>query len=285
LPHEAPNVTAHGRHPVTVADSLREYGRGIAGGFLFSLPMLLTMEVWSAGVTASPLRLLVGLIGTFGLLCAYNTYAGLRYDTGALEIAIDSVEELGLGLLLSAGVLALTGRIDSSTGVSEAIGKIVVEGLAVAIGVSVGTAQISKQDDDQGAPQGRHATIGSELTLALCGTFLVAANVAPTDEVVVLAIEMTVWQLLAAMAASAALAAMLMYHSGFVGTARFAGTPHTAVVHGAIITYAVALVGSAAALWFFDRFDDHAPEIAAAQCVVLALPGTLGAAAGRALLR
>ena len=41
---------AHRRGPTTV-DSLREYGRGIAGGFLFSLPLILTMEVWAAGVT------------------------------------------------------------------------------------------------------------------------------------------------------------------------------------------------------------------------------------------
>ena len=43
----------------TIQESLSEYGRGIAGGFLFSLPLLFTMEVWQAGLTISPLRLLL----------------------------------------------------------------------------------------------------------------------------------------------------------------------------------------------------------------------------------
>ena len=47
----------------------------------------------------------------------------------------------------------------------------------------------------------------------------------------------------------------------------------------------LALVASAAILWFFGRFDDHGPTLNVAQCVVLGLAGTLGAAAGRLLFR
>ena len=80
--------------PPSIRESLEEYGRGIAGGFLFSLPLLFTMEVWRAGFTVSPLRLLAGLAGTYILLCGFNAFAGLRHDSTAKEIAIDSVEEL-----------------------------------------------------------------------------------------------------------------------------------------------------------------------------------------------
>ena len=48
------------RHPSSderpIAKSLQEYGRGIAGGMLFSLPLLYTMEVWWAGFSIHPWR-------------------------------------------------------------------------------------------------------------------------------------------------------------------------------------------------------------------------------------
>ena len=39
-----------------------ERGRGVGGGFLFSLPLLFTMEVWTAAASLSPARLAVGLV-------------------------------------------------------------------------------------------------------------------------------------------------------------------------------------------------------------------------------
>lgn len=275
------------RHDPPTAESLREYGRGIGGGFLFSLPLILTMEVWAAGVTVEPSRLLVALAGTFVLLCGYNAYAGLRHDTKIGEILVDSVEELGIGLALSAAILWMLGRIGSSSGLAEALGLVLVEGLFVAVGVSVGTAQLTGGDDDtRGVPRGRQQAISSELVLAFCGAVLIAANVAPTEEILMLASEMRAPDLIATLIVSIALAATLLYFSNFAGSTRFAGTRGPlAIFRGTAITYATALVGSAAMLWFFGRFEQHALTLNVAQCVVLGLAATLGAAAGRLLLR
>lgn len=272
--------------PPTVRESLREYGRGLAGGFLFSLPLLLTMEVWFIGVSITPARLLVGIFGTLLLLCAYNAYAGLRHDSGFLEILIDSVEELGLGLTVSALALWMLARIEHVS-LSEFMGPLVLEGLFVAIGVSVGTAQLAMGDEaSTGAGQGRQDSLQAELTLALCGAVLIAANVAPTEEVALLAASMRLPHLVGLMAASVLLATTLLFFSNFRGSARFADTRGAfAVIHGAMITYAVALVASAGLLWFFGRFDQNAVAMDIGQSIVLAFPATLGAAAGRLLLR
>ena len=126
-----------------------------------------------------------------------------------------------------------------------------MEGLFIAVGVSVGTAQLSGGDDnggsDSGSPQGRHQTLSSELVLAVCGAVLIAANVAPTDEILFLASEMSPIQLLGTMSTSLMLAATLLYFSDFTGSARFAGTRALfGVAHGTVITYAAALASSAA---------------------------------------
>ena len=82
------------------------------------------------------------------------------------------------------------------------------------------------------------------------------------------------------------LAATLMYFSRFAGSGRFAEhRTSVSVVHGTAITYAAALAVSAALLWFFGRFDGHPPVLITAMCIVLALAATLGASAGRLLLR
>jgi len=92
---------------------------GIAGGLLFSLPLLYTMEVWWAGFTTHPLRLLIYVLATFTLLLGYNRYSGLRCDASPAEVAIDSVEEMGLGLLIAAFVLWLLGQITFDMTVNE----------------------------------------------------------------------------------------------------------------------------------------------------------------------
>jgi putative integral membrane protein (TIGR02587 family) len=274
------------RVPAT-ADSLREYGRGIAGGFLFSLPLIFTMEVWDAGVTVPPARLGAGLLATFVLLCGYNAYAGLRHDSSLKEILVDSVEELGIGLVLSAAILYLIGRVGPRSSTPDALGLVIVEGLFVAVGVSVGTAQLNGAGgDERGVPKGRQQALSSELVLAFCGAVLIAANVAPTDEILLLASAMNPVQLLGTMMVSLALAATLLFYSNFTGSARFAGARGGfSVMHGTAITYAAALVASGAILWFFGRLAQHGPALAVAQCVVLGLVATLGASAGRLLLR
>ena len=278
---------AHRRRGPTTVDSLREYGRGIAGGFLFSLPLILTMEVWAAGVLVPPVHLLAGLAATYVLLCGYNAYAGLHHETRLGEIMVDSVEELGIGLTLSAAILLLLGRIRPDSDWSEALGLIVVEGLFVAVGVSVGTAQLMGGDDSTDRePGGRHQTIWSELVLAFCGAVLIAANVAPTEEILLLAGSMGPPLLLSTVGTSLLLAATLLHFSHFVGAARFAeATGVFAILHGSAITYASALAASAVILWFFGRFAQHGLFLNVAQCVVLGIAGTLGASAGRLLLR
>src|SRR5690606_35580765 len=125
-----------------ISETTKEYGRGLAGGLLFSLPLLYTMEVWWTGFIVNSWTMIAYLLMTFLLLLGYNRYAGMRYDAKFREVIIDSVEEMGIGLVVAATVLFLLGRITFQMPASEIIGKIVIEAMTVAIGVSVGTAQL-----------------------------------------------------------------------------------------------------------------------------------------------
>lgn len=260
---------------------------------MFSLPLLYTMEVWWTGIVAGPIRLLIYLATTFILLLGYNSYAGMHEDSSWAEVMIDSVEEMGIGLLVAAVLLSLLGRISSEMQLGEVIGKIVIEAMTVAIGISVGTSQLGIQGEGKNSRPGQGARslehdlrFGGQLVIAACGAMLFGANVAPTEEVVVIANEISVAHLLALMLLSLLFTALILYYIEFAGSERFVRRNGiTSVVIGTVASYAVALLTAAAVLWFFGRFDQVGIFVVVAQTVVLGVATTLGASAGRLLVQ
>jgi putative integral membrane protein (TIGR02587 family) len=284
-----------------LSESVEEYGRGVAGGFLFSLPLLYTMEVWWNGFLATPLKLLAYLGFTFVLLLGYNRFAGMREDAGWLDIVIDSVEEMGIGVILSVLILYLIGQIDGGMARAELIGKVAIETGMVAVGVSVGTAQLGggnggeKEDQGKGQKSGtkkdgardkrRHAS-ASDIFIGFCGAFLISAHVAPTEEVPMIASEASSGKLAVLALVSLATATVVLFFSNFRGSSRYSVVESRWRLAGiAATTYAIAAVASALMLWFFDRFDGVGLMFAVSQIVVLAFPAVIGASAGRLLLQ
>ncbi len=278
---------SHSRSP---AESLREYGRGLAGGLMFAMPLLFTMEVWWSGFILHPWRIASYVVVTFVLLLFYNRYAGLRRDASFAEVAIDSVEEMGLGIAVSALVLWLTDRIDMQMTLFEVGGKIIMEAMTVAIGVSVGTAQLGAAGDGDEGVSGEEGCRAKgylpQVAIAMCGAVLFAANIAPTDEIEVIAMEISPAKLLILSLFSISLAALILHFAKFLGSARHINNDTVLLkFRGVVTTYAVALFASALSLWFFGKLDDKPFFIAFAQTVVLSVPAVLGASAGRLLLQ
>ena len=284
------NLSERAGHGRSVGDSMREYGRGIIGGLIVSLPLLFTAEMWETGMLAAPERLLVLVGVTFLLLLGYNRYAGLRHDSSWSEVVIDSVEEIGLGLLLAALVLYLLGRIEADAAPGEILGMVVLEAMTVAIGVSVGTAQLgAKPDEDEGGGlEGDEETPSylGQVVIAACGAVLFAANIGATEEIPIIASELSSPRLLAVAFVSIGLGAVTLFFSDFVGAGRYARTEGWRdIAGGAVMTYGVALAASALMLWFFGRFEGHAPVLIVGQTVVLGLAAVIGASAGRLLVQ
>lgn len=275
--------------------SLQEYARGIAGGLLFSLPLLYTMEVWWAGFVTQPLHLLLYFAAGFLLLFAYNRYSGLREDASWLEVAFEAVEEMGLGLMVSLLILWLLGQIQAGMPLSEVVGKVVVEGVTAAIGVSVGSAQLGSsggggKGDDQGMKrtEASPGALGGQIVLATCGAVLFASNVAPTEEIVMIAAEASPRKVLGLALLSLGLCALILFYSDFRGADRVHPQDERGwktVVSRTVLNYAIALVASAFILWFFGRFTGTSLAAGLAQTVVLGVAAALGATAGRLLLQ
>jgi putative integral membrane protein (TIGR02587 family) len=272
----------------SVSDSLKEYARGITGGLLFSLPLLYTMEMWWLGFSIQPYQLLIYIVITFLLLLGYNYYAGVHEDATWKEVMIDSVEEIGIGFILSLMVLWLLGRIDfTGMTLEEIMGKTILETMTVAIGVSIGTAQLGGDSENNNVDnKERNLSSSGHALLALCGSVLIAGNIAPTEEIPMIAMETTSLRLIMLVIVSLFLGAVILFFSNFKkGSKLPSGKIAVAVMYETFTAYIIALSSSAFMLWFFGRFNGIHFSTALSQMIILGMPAILGASAGRLLIK
>src|SRR5690606_23481428 len=110
----------------------------------------------------------------------------------------------------------------------------------------------------------------SLVVLALCGSIIVGGNVAPTEEVVVLAVGASPVHILLMAVLSLAMSMVVVYFSDFKGTGHNKqGNLAFAITLDTCLSYITALAASAFLLWFFGRFEGVSFEMAFAQCIVL----------------
>ncbi len=255
---------------------------------MFSLPLLYTMEVWWSGFLLGSDRILLMLGFTFLLLFGYNTYAGVRSNETMAGVVIDSTEELGLALVVSAGTLFLLGRIEPGDSLREVMGKIAIEALLISIGISIGTAQMEQasEEDEKSERGARPKDLLGVISLSACGAVVLATNIAITDEVVVLGLESGHWHLAGMVVVSLLLCALIMVFSDLLDTQKGPGrTTGMKIALGTVLSYSIAFFASATILYLFGRFDGVALPGCLGMIVVLAVAASMGAAAGKILIR
>lgn len=285
--------------------------RGVSGGFLFGIPLLYTMEVWWLGSVVQPQRMIVALVTTFVVVLLLNRMAGFRHanDVSLIDAAMDSIEALAIGLICVALMLILLGEITFDTPLDENLGKIIFESVPFAIGVALANQflyrdgeqgdqnnqtgeQAGKQKDprnqqrEQPEPsqQDKLRDTLSDIGATLVGATIIAFNIAPTDEIPMLAAATSPLWLLLIMSAS------LLISYGIVFEANFADQQQRKQQQGmfqsplseTVASYLVSLFAAAFMLWFFEQLSFNDPwRMWLDHTLLLGLPATVGGAAGR----
>ena len=267
-----------------VSATLKEYARGTAGGLLFAIAPLYTMEIWWKGYIVPPGLMIVSAVLMFAVLVAYAYYAGLHEDKSLVNNILEAMETVALGTILAAIVLKLAGQLPPGIGFDEAFGRIVTESTSVSIGVAVGSSQLGEKadEDEDDQPKG---TMWHELALSILGAMLIAVGIAPTQEVLVVAVMASPVEVLITAVLSFVLALGMINYSKFRGSARFKDSIFRGGPLGdAVVTYGLGLAVAAALLWIGGGFKDLGLYTIVGQTVFLGVATTLGAAAGRLLL-
>jgi putative integral membrane protein (TIGR02587 family) len=278
-----------------VRQELDDLLRGACGGVLFGVPLLYTMEVWWIGSIASPRSMLLVLAGAFAVVLVLNRTGGFRATNagGMGDAAMDAVEALAIGLVCVTAVLILLREITSATPLREGLGKVVYEAAPFVVGVGLARQFLSKgrtgDDDGESSGDGSDGDHSINATLADVGATLLGAlffgfNIAPTDEVPMIASAMSPAWIVAAMAASLVVSYAIVFEAGFSAEHRRLEQPGVIQhpVTETVVCYLVALVASALMLLFFQRWSFGDPLVVVLErTIVLALPATVGGAAGR----
>ena len=256
--------------------------RALGGAAIFALPLLLTQEMWHLGSAVAPLRLVALLAVTFPLLVALSRLYGFEETSSLRGDVVDAFVALAVGATAGAAMLALLGALDGDTPLEEAVGMVALQAIPGALGAVLAMAQLGGESRDTE----RHVSYLAHLTAMAGGALFLALNVAPTEEVGLIAMTISPLQALLLMAVS------LAGTHGFVYSLEFMGQVEIPEGHRdlsvffrySVVGYAVALAISALLLWSFGRFDAAPLELVVGQIVVLGFPAALGAAAARLIL-
>lgn len=268
--------------------------RGASGGFLFGIPLLYTMEVWWIGSTVGPPRLLLALLLTFAIVFMLNRTSGFRKlsDIRAIDAMIDSVEAIALGILCTGITLVLLQEITLQTPIREVLGKLIYESVPFTLGVALANQFLSGNrggDPDDGASsnepsEGRLNATLSDIGATLIGALIIAFNIAPTDEVPMLAAAVSGLWLLAVLAASLVISYCIVFQAGFANQQRRRQQQgiFQRPLSETIASYLVSLLAAMAMLFFFDQLNFDDPwQMWLSHTLLLGLPATIGGAAGR----
>ena len=276
-------------HRITDFKTNRDYAIGVArafgGALLFSLPILMTMETWFLGFTMDRFRLVILMLVLLPILVGLAYYSGFEDSTHLFDSILDAFVAIAVTTSMATIVLLLFGVIEAGSQANEWIGKIALQAVPGSIGALLAQSQFGRrmQDEDR---QSRESGDFGEYFLMCAGALFLAANIAPTEEVLAIAQQMSPWQSIVLAVLSLALMHTFVYAAGFRGQHERPQDQSLAAtfVKFSVNGYVLALAISAFICWTFGRFDGLALEEAVQVIVVLGFPAAVGAASARLVL-
>ena len=259
-------------------------GRAFAGAIIFGLPLLMTMEMWWLGFMLPPARLLVFGGVNLLVLIGLSRVAGFEETHSRLEDVLDAFAAYGVGALASAALLALFGVIGPGMPLSELAGKVAVQAFPASFGAMIAAKQLGVADDieEVGEKERWRGRYRGQLFLMLAGALFLGFNLAPTEEMSLIAYRMTPWHGLALVVLTIGLLHAFVYSVGFAGQEKGHARGFLATfVHYTLAGYAIAVLAAFYLLWTFGRVEGAGLPEVVAMIAVLAFPGAIGAAIAR----
>jgi putative integral membrane protein (TIGR02587 family) len=266
-------------------------GRAFGGALIFSLPMLMTMELWWFGFIMDRYRMALLIVLALPVLVGLAHRVGFEPTFDWREDTRDAFIALAVGLVSSAVILFAFNVINPSMPADEIIGKIAIQSVPASIGALLGRSQFggSEEDDEQeGEDESEAAAFagyGGALFMMGIGALFLSLNVAPTEEMVLISYMMTPWHAVALVAVSLLIMHAFVYAVAFEGGLPGSDEPWWAdFIRFTVVGYLICLLISLYTLWTLGRTEGLALMPILMAAVVLAFPAAIGAAAARLIL-
>jgi putative integral membrane protein (TIGR02587 family) len=245
----------------------------------------MTMEMWELAVAMTPLRLALLTATTCPLLVTLSYFVGFEETSTLLDDVLDACAAYAVAFVTSSVVLLAFGVIDASMPPRYILSCVALQVVPASIGALLAQSELGLQRDGQDTRTREPGYAGSVFFMGVGALFL-AFNVAPTEEIELIAFKLSRAHSVALMLGTLVVMHALVYGVEFSGTPVEPGpTPWwSLLLRYTVVGYAVVLVLALYLLWTFGRLDALSVPQALAMGVVLAFPGAVGAAAARLIL-
>ncbi|UXT99398.1 TIGR02587 family membrane protein [Agrobacterium tumefaciens] len=274
-------------------DEVRQFliglARGTAGALLFALPMLMTMEMWFLGLYVNSWRLLLLCILNLPLLLLLARRIGFENINSWSQALRDAITAYGLGIAVSAGVLLLFGILNDQLTASNIVAKVALQSVPASIGALLGRSQLGQhadaEDEEEGEYSGETGYL-HELFMMVVGALFLNLNVAPTEEMILIAYKVTPYHVLALCLLSIAIMHGFVYALHFKGSHQLHEGQQwwQSFIRFTLPGYVIAIAISIYTLWTFERLDHTSLSQIMNAAVILGVPASIGAASARLIL-
>lgn len=224
-------------------------------------------------------------------MLALARVSGFRNDAGKHRFSSEleqAVEALAVGAVGSLVVLVALARLGPGDPPDNWVRMVALQTVPLSIGAALGNAFLadrgSRVGDGQGKPASAWQALGVDVAATAFGAFFLCFNIAPTQEVMVLASEIGLAHLIALIALSLGIGYAVVFEAEFVGVGsrRAQLGPFQKPITETALSYVVSLAVAAVVLILLGRVELGDPiRDVVAQTIVLGLPATIGGAAGR----
>jgi putative integral membrane protein (TIGR02587 family) len=261
---------------------LLDLAHDFGGAILFSLPLLMTMEMWWLGFYMDRARLALFLVFAFVIVMGLSYFEGGE-ETFKIEV-LDAFTACAVGYVVATTMLVLLGILKPGMSADEMIGKIALHAVPCSIGAILARRQLGTEATHK--EQRRVEQYGGKIFLMGIGAIFLAFQLAPTEEMVLIGQQITDLHAVAlALLSLGIMQAFLCSIEAKGRTSIFSAKFFWSVfMRLTIVGYALVLLLSLYVLWTFGRLEGEVFTEALRSILVLGFPAALGAAAARLIL-
>ena len=260
------------------------YLRGLAGGMLIGVPVLMTMELWWEGFFVPAWRILLLYVFNFFVLLILQHYSGLHHRKTPFAQVRAAIVAYGLGILAALIVLTLLHVLRGGMDLRDIAGKLLLESIPVSIGSSVAMSEFG---DDNDVAEGRREEVGyfGSLGMAIAGAALFGFGLSAAEEPLMIGNQLDWLHALLLMLFSVLQVYVIVHAVGFRAKESRKKASRGKILRQSVSTYAVAVLVGIFYLWTFGSLNEHLSLIASAYSIVaMSFATSFGAAAGEVML-
>ncbi len=268
---------------------LHDFTRAFSGAYIFGIPLLFTMEMWWIGEHLDRSKLGAFMLLAFAANIGLSWAAGFKREYSFGSAVLQAVEVVAVGIVAAVIMLFILNRISIHDPIGTILGTVVIQAVPLSIGASVANEVFSnrggngRQGDEADPETSPWKALLNDIGATAVGGVFIGMSVAPTEEIPMLAAGLRYAHLMAIVAFSLIVSYAIVFASEFDQPQPGGLFQHP--LTETTLAYVVSLVVSLVVLWLFDQVESGDPvRSIVEQTIVLAVPTTVGGAAGRLVI-